>query len=209
MSLDLSSNSSLQFLSCESCASLRNLDISTCVGLVGLDLAACPLPLPDLSSRRDLMWLKLPNAAGELDFSSSNPRLNCLVCGSGLTNLNVSGAHELVYLDCSINWLWSLDVSQNPELEHLDCYGCGLAALEISCNPALVWLNAHDNAIVNNPEQGYPIDTILAKLDGFGLSNGFVDISGGSNAPPTEAATQNIANLQARGWSVDWNPLNP
>jgi hypothetical protein len=161
----------------------------------------------------ELVWLKLPNDVGALEISTNNPRLNFLGCGTGLTSLNVSNAHELVYLDCSNNSLGALGVSHNPRLEVLSCASCGLSSLDISCNPALLSLYATENAIGNAPGQGCTIDAIFANLNSFGLTNGTVNIDGGLNAPPRGGgdspcelpSNQNIVHLETRSWVLEYN----
>lgn len=49
------------------------------------------------------------------------------------------------------------------------------------------------------------VDDILDKLDDGGLSNGIVDLTGGTNATPSAAGLTSKSNLEGKGWTVTVN----
>lgn len=74
------------------------------------------------------------------------PELEYLDCGNNqLTRLDVSNNPELKYLDCSVNELTTLATAWNPELQYLDCRYNQLIHLDISYNPNLIYLKCGNN----------------------------------------------------------------
>jgi hypothetical protein len=215
-SLDLSNNPKLQILHLI-CPNLTNLSISG-TELVSLDLSSCPAGvMPTLTNMPNLMQLVLPPGMPNLDIShnpllfwlncSSNslpslapsnyPLLEELWCaGCNLTSLDISGNPKLIYLDCSSNSLPSLDVSQNLSLRRLICAGCGLTDLDISGHTNLTYLDCYNNSL-----QCSSVGNILSYLYGNGQAFGRLNLSGGSNCPPTNGY-QNyyVENL------MNWDP---
>lgn len=92
----------------------------------------------------------------------------------------------------------SLDISTNTLLTTLYCPGNNLTSLDVSTNTLLTTLYCGANALVD-------VDSIFIALDGFGLSGGTINCSGGTNAAPTGASTAARANLLARGWTLITN----
>jgi photosystem II stability/assembly factor-like uncharacterized protein len=58
-------------------------------------------------------------------------------------------------------------------------------------------------AFINCSLTSPSVDNILVSLDVAGQSNGTVDITGGSNLAPSVAGLIALANLEARGWTVN------
>ena len=76
----------------------------------------------------------------------------------------------------------------------------GLSTVGIEDSPLLLSCDFSDNEL-----DEAAVDGVLADLDSFGLSNGFVDVSGGTNAPPSAAGLTSKANLEGKGWTVTVN----
>ena len=100
-----------------------------------------------------------------------------LVNQAAIVSLDVSGLSALAYLDCDTNQLTTLDVS-------------GLSAL--------VYLDCDTNQLTLDAVNG-----ILAALVANGQANGYLNMSGGTNASPTDSADE--ATLLANGWTVTTN----
>jgi hypothetical protein len=139
------------------------------------------------------------NYLSSLDVST-NSGLQSLTCYSNsLTSLDIYGT-PLTTLDCRDNQLTSLDISSNGNLIDLYCDNNQLTTLDISSNTNLLSVYC-----VNNYLSESAIDNILSNLVSFGLSTGFLDLSGGSNAGPSVAGIADVNTLQSRGWSVTVN----
>ena len=158
---------------------------------------------PDLSGAPALMYLDVSGgtAITALDVSA-NPALQTLYCDSTLiTALDVSANPALQALGCNSTSITALDVSANPALQTLYCDSTLITALDVSANPALQALGCNSTAITDDTI----INSILASLVSFGLSNGYVDLSGGTNAAPTGQGITDVATLVSMGWSVTTN----
>ena len=118
----------------------------------------------------------------------------------GITSLDIStntALTEVAMLNCT--GLSSLSISANTALDTVGLNGCGtLTTLNISTNTLITDLGLNGCAITAQVD----IDSILTALDGFGLSNGSVDLSGGTNATPGAGGLTAKANLIGKGWTV-------
>lgn len=135
-----------------------------------------------------LLQLNLSNTSIEIDLSNN----------TALTHL---------YLN---NWAGNdlVNANSNPytgsaaSLQYMTCYdSIGITSLDIGNNPLLLHLNAANCSLTSGA-----VDAILVDLDTAGLSNGTLDISGGTNAAPTGGASNpEVLSLQAKGWTVTHN----
>ena len=121
-SLDLSSNSDLVYLDCESRLAMKNY-ITTL----------------DVSANTKLEFLScIENQLTTLNLSS-NSHLKSLHCGyNKLTSLDVSLNTNLNTLHCNNNLLTSLDITKNTELTSLITCGNDFSGFDISNNSKLV-----------------------------------------------------------------------
>jgi Leucine-rich repeat (LRR) protein len=103
-----------------------------------------------------------------------------------------------VYLGCQNNQLTTLDVSGLSALVYLDCDTNQLTTLDVSGLSALVYLDCDTNQLTLDAVNG-----ILAALVANGQANGYLNMSGGTNASPTDSADE--ATLLANGWTVTTN----
>jgi hypothetical protein len=100
--------------------------------------------------------------------------------GNSLITLNLAGLANLQ----------RINVSANPSLETLNIANCS----------SLFYLDAHNCALTEEA-----VDAILAHLASTGLTHGFVDLTGGTNAAPSSSAVGDVTTLLGRNWTVSYN----
>ncbi len=131
----------------------------------------------------------------DLDLSNSNIAID-LTNNTALTHLHLSdwAGNDLVNANGNPN----TDTLVN--LIHMNvAYSSSITSLDVSNNVLLTFLNASGCAVSN-------VDTILIDIDTAGLSDGFLDLSGGTNAAPTGGASNaEVLSLQGKGWTVNHN----
>lgn len=86
------------------------------------------------------------------------------------------------------------------EIQDLNVSGISLTDLDVSELNALAGLNASGNDFVESV-----VDAILLALANGPISNGTVDLSGGTSATPSAAGLISKATLEGRGWTVTVN----
>ena len=206
VALDVSTCAALHNLNVNSCADLLTLDASGLVNFTSLDVGGCSA-LTTLTMAGDTSLAADPSLYGlsalaHLDVSGCTALsfLSCyddaltfldvtgctvlsdLECNSNqLTSLDVSTCTALQTLVCGANALTSLDVSTCTALSYLECAYNQLTSLDISTKPSITYLDASYNAITSAAD----IDAILLDLIIAGLSSGTVNLSGGTNATPS------------------------
>ena len=206
VALDVSTCAALHNLNVNSCADLLTLDASGLVNFTSLDVGGCSA-LTTLTMAGDTSLAADPSLYGlsalaHLDVSGCTALsfLSCyddaltfldvtgctvlsdLECASNqLTSLDVSTCTALQTLVCGANALTSLDVSTCTALSYLECAYNQLTSLDISTKPSITYLDASYNAITSAAD----IDAILLDLIIAGLSSGTVNLSGGTNATPS------------------------
>lgn len=124
-SLDVSQNTSLNYLSCNN-NQLADLDLSNNTSLLEL---TC-----------------MNNVLTNLNVSACAALTNLTCLNNQLSSLNVSGNAALTSLNCHTNPLTSLDVSQNPDLIALICNNTQITSLDVSQNPELVSFVCNSNS---------------------------------------------------------------
>ena len=136
---------------------------------VGLQITV--IDVADLNNLEDLRLtdnlLTSIDVSQNLNLKHLNLKRNDLAILDVSSNVNL----EELYLDANTN-LAALDISNNPKLRVLSAAALlNISSLDISNNPQLTSLNL---AFV--PLTSASIDDILIKLDGFGKSNGSLDL---------------------------------
>ncbi len=148
--LDLSTNSQLEYLTCSYATmegiifgSNTNLETIYCInnGLTSLDISQLPnlktLHCYTDDSTNNYIPDSQPNQITALN-TSQNTNLQTLLCyKNAITSLDTSLNTNLQTLTCSYNLLTSIDVSQNSNLFHLDCGNNPLNSFDVSQNTGL------------------------------------------------------------------------
>ena len=98
----------------------------------------------------------------------------------GFTSLDFTGI-------TSLRQLYNIDTG----LQHINITGC---------------VNLDDVELQDNALTQASVDHVLITLDNNGLSNGFLDLSGGTNATPSALGLAAEASLVIKGWDVFINP---
>jgi len=138
----------------------------------------------NLSGCTSLLGLDLTNS----DFSEGIPSL------SGLINLDT-----IYFSDCSISGV--VDLSNLSTLTYLSFSGnTALTSIVISDTQLIDYFYALDCALTETA-----VNNILQSLDNSGVTNGIINLSGGTSAVPTGAGLTARTNLIAKGWSVTTN----
>ena len=107
-----------------------------------------------------------------------------------LTNLDVSKAKSLEYINCSVNQLTSLDVSANTALTDLDCSNNQLTSLDVSANTALADLYCGNNQLTSLDVSA---NTALTEL--YCSSNQLTSLDVSANTALTELYCSNNPTL--------------
>lgn len=96
--------------------------------------------------------------------------------------------------------IYSLDLSGMVGLRQL--YHCCsvLTHINITGSVDLIDVVLNSNALTQAS-----VDHVLITLDGSGLSNGNVDLGGGTSAAPSVAGTAAAVSLAGKGWNVNTN----
>jgi hypothetical protein len=146
-----------------------------------------------------------------------------------LTSVNVSGCTslEFLYLDDSDFSAGTPDLTGLNDLQYIDFDDCNITSIDLSMLPSLRGFDLSNNdditnVIISNTQPlgdgesvdvddgaltEEAVDNILVALSTNGVSNGYVDLSGVTNAAPSEIGLAAKEVLEGNGWTVDVNIL--
>lgn len=117
---------------------------------------------------------------------------------------NITGLTNLFYLDmdqCGISG--DVDLSMLTSLGGFDLSGNNITSVTLPES------NIDNVTLYDNNLSESEVDNVLQWLDGSGVANGYVDVSGSGNAAASSAGLTAKANLQSKGWDVYVNePAN-
>lgn len=117
---------------------------------------------------------------------------------NSLSSIIVAGNKTVQEIDISNSLLTSIDYSGCSNMTQGYVYNNpNLSTVNITGTTKLEWLYLGDNALTEET-----IEHILTTLDANGLTNGYVDVSGGTSDSLTVAAATAKSNLQVKGWTV-------
>lgn len=175
---------------------LQSVNLSNLPNLIYVDISDCDIPgtsAPSLTS----VNVSGCTALQELRLDDSN-------FSGGFPNL--SGADALIYMDIDQSGITgSVDISNLPVLEGFDFSGnTGLTELIISDTQPLGG-NGYELLVYNCALTQTAVDNILVALSESAVTNGYVDLSGGTNAAPGAAGLAALTTLTGKGWSYDVN----
>jgi len=144
-----------------------------------------------------------------------------------LTSVNVSGCTslEFLYLDDSDFSAGTPDLTGLNDLQYIDFDDCNITSIDLSMLPSLRGFDLSNNdditnVIISNTQPlgdgesvdvddgaltEEAVDNILVALSTNGVSNGYVDLSGVTNAAPSEIGLAAKEVLEGNGWTVDVN----
>lgn len=146
-----------------------------------------------------------------------------------LTSVNVTGCTNIATIRLDDNDFSSdggnsiVGLSDLTLCATLDLDGCNIAGtLDLSTLTTLEFLDVSANNITNLiiPDTFAPIATLYAgsnalsqtsvnniavNLDGSGVANGELSLSGGTNAVPSGSGRDALVNLSGKGWIIDTN----
>lgn len=95
----------------------------------------------------------------------------------------------------------SLDFTGITTITQLFNIGTGLVHINITgC------VNLEEVELIDNALTEASVDHVLITLDNNGLSNGYVELNGGTNAVPSAAGLLAKTSLEGKGWTVNVNP---
>ncbi len=174
---------------------LQSVNLSNLPNLINVDISDCDIPgtntnsltSVNLSGCTALQQLRLDDS----DFSGGFP--------------NLSGLDNLIWLDVDqSNISGSVDLSGLPALKGFDLNGnAGLTEVIISSSQPL---GDGDSIILYDCGLTQTaVDNILVALADNAISNGYVDLTGGTNAVPGPAGLTALTVLFGKGWSYDVN----
>ena len=171
---------------------LQSVNLSGLTNLIYVDISDNDIPgnnIPSLTTVNltgctDLQELRLDDS----EFSGGIPSL------SGLTSL------ALIDFDqCSISGV--VDLSGLPALADLDFSGnTALTSIIIADTQPIFDFNGNNCALTETA-----VDDILVVLSNNGQTNGNVDLSAGTSAPPSATGLAAKAVLEGNGWVVNVN----
>jgi hypothetical protein len=117
---------------------------------------------------------------------------------------DLSDCTSLRYFDFDqSNLVGSIDLSNLPALEGFDMNGnTGLTEVIISRTQPLSD-NGTEILLNNCALTQTAVDNILLELASGSISNGYIQLDGGTNATPGQIGRESLFVLNARGWSID------
>jgi len=172
---------------------LQSVNLSGLTNLIYVDISDNDIPGSNISSLTTvnltgctaLQELRLDDS----EFSGGIPSL------AGLTSLSLidfdqSGISGVV------------DLSGLPALADLDFSGnTAITSIIVADTQPIIDFNAFNCALTETA-----VDDILVVLSNNGESNGYVDVSGGTNAAPSATGLAAKLVLEGNGWTVTVNP---
>jgi hypothetical protein len=172
---------------------LTSIDVSGMSNLTRLDVSDCVTPVTNTKSLTSI------NVSGCTSLQS------LYIDDSDLSEFpNLSDCTSLINLDADqCNLVGSVDISHLTDLEYVDFNGnTELTEVIISRNQPL-GVGANEIYFNGCALTQTSVDNILLELASGSVSNGYVEIDGGTNATPGEVGRESLFVLDSRGWSFD------
>ena len=171
---------------------LQSVNLSNLPNLVEVDISDCDIPGTNTSSLTSVN-LSGSTAIQQLRLDDSN-------FSGGVPDLSALTALQTLDLDqCDISGV--LDLSGLTSLINLDVAGnLALTSVVIADSQPIIDFNGIDCALTETA-----VDDILVVLSNNGQTNGNVDLSAGTSAPPSATGLAAKAVLEGNGWVVNVN----
>jgi hypothetical protein len=172
--------------------SFQSVNLSNLPNLVEVDISDCDFPGTNTSS------LTSVNLSGSTAIQTL--RLDDSNFSGGVPNLSALTALETLDLDqCDISGV--LDLSGLTSLINVDLSGnTALTSVVISDSQPITDFNASGCALTETA-----VDDILVVLSNNSQSNGYADLSAGTNAIPSATGLAAKTVLEGNGWTIDVN----
>ena len=170
----------------------QTVNLSNLPNLVNVDISDCDVPGTNTSS------LTSVNLSGSTAIQTL--RLDDSDFSGGVPNLSALTALEILDLDqCGISGV--LDLSGLTSLIDVDLSGnTALTSVVISDSQPIIDFNASGCALTETA-----VDDILVVLSNNSQSNGYADLSAGTNAIPSATGLAAKTVLEGNGWTIDVN----
>jgi len=171
---------------------LQSVNLSGLTNLLYVDISDNDIPgtgtssltSVNLSGSTALQELRLDDS----DFSAGIPSL------AGLTSLTLLDLDQ-----CSISGV--VDLTGLSALQELDVFGnTALTSVIIADTQPIFDFNGNNCALTETA-----VDDILIVLSDNGITNGYVDLAGGTNAIPSASGLDAKLALEGFGWTVNVN----
>ena len=191
--LNLSSNTALEFLNAEGNSNLSYLDISQSTSLVDLRLNQCNLNAINITNNPALSILTIGgNNISSIDLSS-NSQLTILDCwNNSISSLDLSQNTLLTSINCNSNQISSLDFSNNPNMLNISCNSNQLTSLDVTSLNSLQILWCPGNSITGlDLSQNSQLNTIRCENNDLNL----LDVKNGNNSNVTQFFSTGNSNL--------------
>jgi hypothetical protein len=179
--------------------------IKNFTSLEQFDLYNQNFPSFDISGMNTLIYADFEYNAllSYVNFGGGLPNLDWL----GLDNCNFSGSFDctifpsLRVIQLNGNNLVSINLSNLLSLKIVQVYDIpNLSNLNITGSPLIRYIYANNCAIPT-----IQVDSILVQLDTNGVTDGTVELSGGTNGIPTATGLAAKISLEGKGWTVTVN----
>jgi hypothetical protein len=151
-SLNMSQNSALRFLNCNSMPSLTSLDVTQNSVLIELYCGGfgCQLTTIDVSQNLALeRFYCAYNLLTNLDVTANTALTYLDFSWNSIGTIDLSQNTALASLNCNYNLLPSLDVTANPSLYMIGCGWNQLSSIDFTQNPALRLVNVSSNQLTS------------------------------------------------------------
>jgi|GEM_PF-1862750 len=163
VSLNVNSNTKLEFLDCSSNMNWNNYYNGLPYKLTSLDVSNCNLKYLNcinneisslnINNNPNLEYLYCgSNRITNLELSNKTKLIELICSGNKLTSLDVKNSVNLFFLECSHNYFTNLDLNNNVALKYLFCFNNSnypLTSLDLSNNINLVFLYTYSLEILN------------------------------------------------------------
>ena len=181
---------------------ITSLDVSRLATLVNLNVGAdTSLASLNVSGLTALQFLVADgHNLTALDLSGLTALIEADAFTGPLITVNATGCGALNTLELQGNALTAITLAGCAALQTLELYSNNFTSIDLGGLAALLTVDLSYNAL----DQA-SVDGVLADLAANGLSDGYLDLSAGTNATPSIVGAASAATLTSRGWYVATN----
>lgn len=187
---NLSNYTVFNYLNVEECPLVKNINVSNNTSIAELAIETCDgLQIINASNciNLDYVYIYGNNVTPmsiDLSGCTNFNQLDGIYSNAALTSVNLSGCTNLG----DDNYVYVID---NQALTNINIDGCTNMG-----NDSFIYFD-------NNALSESSVNAILVNLDNFGFSNGYMNISGGTNAAPDGDALSALD--PGKGWTITHN----